>query len=84
MRGIHYHRYGGPELMRLEEVEPAAPGKVRVRAAAANPIDWMIRNGDTKLMTGRRFPRGLGHDFAVAGAGEGVSRFEVALRCSAR
>jgi len=38
MRGIQYHTYGGPELMRLEEVEPAAPGKVRVRAVAAMPV----------------------------------------------
>ena len=33
---------------------------VRVRAAAATPLDWQIRNGATKLMTGRRFPRGWG------------------------
>jgi len=82
MQRIQYHKYGSPELMRLEEVESASPGKgqvlVRVRAAAANPMDWKIRNGDTKIMTGRRFPRGLGHDFAgtVAGVGEGVTRFE--------
>ena len=41
MRSIQYHQYGGPELMRLEEVEPGSPGNgqmlVRVRAAAANP-----------------------------------------------
>lgn len=82
MRRIQYHRYGGPELMLLEEVEPPAPGRgqvlVRVRAAAANPMDWKVRNGTTKLMTGRRFPRGLGHDFAgtVAGVGESVTRFK--------
>lgn len=82
MHRIQYHEYGGPELMRLEEFEPATPGKgevlVRVRAAAANPMDWKVRNGTTKLMTGRRFPRGMGHDFAgtVAGVGEGVSRFK--------
>jgi NADPH:quinone reductase-like Zn-dependent oxidoreductase len=82
MRRIQYHRYGGPELMRLEEFELAAPGTgkvvVRVLAAAANPMDWKIRNGDTKLLTGRRFPRGLGHDFAgvVEEVGEGVSRFK--------
>jgi NADPH:quinone reductase-like Zn-dependent oxidoreductase len=81
MRRIQYHHYGGPELMRLEEFELASPDTdkvvVRVLAAAANPMDWKIRNGDTKLLTGRRFPRGLGHDFAgvVEEAGRGVTRF---------
>ena len=81
MQKIEYDKYGGPELMRLEEVEPPVPGKgrllVRVRAAAANPMDWKIRNGAVKIMTGRRFPRGLGHDFAgtVVAVGEGVTRF---------
>ena len=79
---IQYHQYGGPELMRLEDFEPPAPGKgevrVRVMAAAANPMDWKVRNGDTKLMTGRSFPRGLGHDFAgvVERVGDGVTHFQ--------
>lgn len=79
---IQYHKYGGPELMRLESFEPASPGKgqvlVRVLAAAANPMDWKIREGTTKMQTGRRFPRGLGHDFAgvVDRVGEGVTRFK--------
>lgn len=83
MKRIQYHQYGGPEVLRLEEFSPAAPGGgevlVRVLAAAANPMDWKIRNGDTKLMTGRKFPRGLGHDFAgtVEGVGPGVTRFAV-------
>ncbi|MGC8466044.1 MAG: NADP-dependent oxidoreductase [Acidimicrobiales bacterium] len=83
MKRIQYHQYGGPDVLRLEEFEPASPSKgevlVRVLAAGANPMDWKIRNGDMKVLTGRRFPRGLGHDFAgiVEGVGEGISRFEV-------
>jgi NADPH:quinone reductase-like Zn-dependent oxidoreductase len=82
MQKIEYDKYGGPERMRLQEVDPPVPAKgqvvVRVRAAAANPMDWKLRNGDSKLMTGRRFPRGIGNDFAgtVVGVGEGVTRFK--------
>ena len=83
VKRIQFHQYGGPEVMRLEDFEPARPGKgqvlVRVRAAAANPMDWKIRNGDMKLMTGRNFPRGLGHDFAgiVAAVGQGATRLRI-------
>jgi NADPH:quinone reductase-like Zn-dependent oxidoreductase len=80
MKRIQYHRYGGPEVMRLENFELPRPGKgevlVRVMAAAANPMDWKIRNGEMRIMTGRSFPRGLGNDFAgvVEAVGEGVTR----------
>jgi NADPH:quinone reductase-like Zn-dependent oxidoreductase len=83
LKRIQYHRYGGPEVLRLEDFEPAPPGRgevlVHVRAAAANAMDWKIRNGQMKLMTGRTFPRGLGHDFAgtVAAVGAGVTRLRV-------
>jgi len=82
MKKIEYDSYGGPELMHLDEVEPPVPGKgqvlVRVLAAAANPMDWKFRNGDSRLMTGRRFPRGVGNDFAgtVVAVGEGVTQFK--------
>lgn len=82
MKRIQYHQYGGPEVMRLEEFVPPEPGKgqvlVRVLAAAANPLDWAVREGNLRLFTGRRFPRGLGHDFAgvVERAGAGVTRFK--------
>jgi NADPH:quinone reductase-like Zn-dependent oxidoreductase len=35
-----------------------------VRAAGANQADWTIRSGRLRLVSGHRFPRGLGHDFA--------------------
>lgn len=77
---IQYHQYGGPEVLRLEDVDLPQPGAgeilVRVRAAAANAMDWKMRNGEMKIVTGRNFPRGVGHDFAgiVEAVGDGVTR----------
>ncbi|MEE6175435.1 NADP-dependent oxidoreductase [Mycobacterium sp. 050134] len=80
---IQYRQYGGPEVMRLEGFEPEEPGaddvRVRVRAAAANPMDFGIRSGAMKMVTGRSFPRGMGYDFAgvVEAVGESVTRVRV-------
>jgi NADPH:quinone reductase-like Zn-dependent oxidoreductase len=81
MERIQYHRYGGPEEMRLEAYELPAPGKgeilVRVKAASINPLDWKLRQGFMKFMMGRRFPRAMGMDFAgvVEEVGPGVTGF---------
>ena len=83
MKRIQYHRYGGPEVMRLEEFEPSELGTddvlVRVRAASANPMDFGIRSGAMKMVTGQSFPRGMGYDFAgiVEAVGDGVTRISV-------
>jgi NADPH:quinone reductase-like Zn-dependent oxidoreductase len=83
MKRIQYLRYGGPEELRLDEVKQPEPGRgqvrVRVRAAAVNPMDWKIRRGEMKMLSGFRFPRGLGHDFAgvVEAVGPGVERRKV-------
>jgi NADPH:quinone reductase-like Zn-dependent oxidoreductase len=83
MRRIQYSAYGGPEVMRLEDYEPRSPGpgeiRVRVKAAAINPVDWKVRAGVMKFMTGRSFPRAMGSDFAgvVEHVGEKVGRIKV-------
>lgn len=83
MKRVQYFQYGGPEELRLDEVKQLEPGRgqirVRVGAAAANPMDWKIRRGEMRALTGSRFPRGLGHDFAgvVEAVGPGVERLEV-------
>ncbi|CQD15024.1 alcohol dehydrogenase [Mycobacterium lentiflavum] len=80
LKRIQYHQYGGPEVMRLEPFEPGELGandvRVRVRAASANPMDFGIRSGAMKLVTGRSFPRAMGYDFAgiVEAVGDKVSR----------
>ena len=37
---------------------------IEVMAAGVNPIDWKIRKGNFRYITGRRFPRILGTDVA--------------------
>lgn len=83
IKRIQYHRYGGPEELRLEEASLPEPGpgqlRIRVKAAAANPVDWKIRKGEMKMLTGRQFPRGVGIDFAgvVDVVGPNVTSFKV-------
>ena len=82
MKRIQYHQYGGPEVMKLEDVELQAPGRgqvaVRVAFAAINPIDWKVRRGALKMVTGKSFPRAMGSDFSgtVISVGAGVTRFK--------
>lgn len=49
MKAIRIHEFGGPEVLRLEEVpQPRpAPGQVLVRmhAIGVNPVDTYIRSG---------------------------------------
>jgi NADPH2:quinone reductase len=49
MKAIRVNEFGGPEVMRLEDVPDPAPGPgdvvVRVRAAGVNPVDTYIRAG---------------------------------------
>ena len=79
MQRIQYDRYGDVSQLHLADFQPVAPGEgevlVRVVAAAANAMDWKIRRGELKFVTGRRFPRGLGHDFSgtIEQVGQGVT-----------
>ncbi|CQD16813.1 alcohol dehydrogenase [Mycobacterium europaeum] len=82
LQRIQYHQYGGPEVMQLEDFEPRKLGaddvRVRVRAASVNPMDFGIRNGKMKMVTGRSFPRAMGYDFAgiVEAVGDNVTRLQ--------
>src|SRR6266852_9813227 len=49
MKAILVRQFGGPEVLRLEELPDPKPGPsevlVRVRAAGVNPVDGYIRAG---------------------------------------
>jgi NADPH:quinone reductase-like Zn-dependent oxidoreductase len=78
MKAIRIHEDGGPEVLRLDEVDDPQPGPgevlVRLRAASLNHLDLWLRQGLPSVPK----PRILGADGAgtVAAVGEGVERFE--------
>lgn len=82
MKAITYTTFGGPEVLSLTEVdEPhAGPGQVRLKvvAAAVNPLDHKIRNGWMPQMA-PPFPVTPGAEAAgiVDEVGEGVTGVEV-------
>src|SRR5262249_46553662 len=77
---IQYHQYGGADTMQLEDfaLPPLRKAEVavKVKFAAINPIDWKVRNGYLKMVTGKTFPRAMGSDFSgtVIAVGPGVRR----------
>ncbi len=54
MRAVGVVRYGGPEALQVVELPDPVPGRgevrIRVRAAAVNPTDTYVRNGDRAAM----------------------------------
>src|SRR5690606_22562566 len=67
MRAVQYDRYGSPDELAIRNVPvpPVRPGSVlvKVRAFSIIPIDAVVRRGELKLMSGRKFPKGTGLDF---------------------
>jgi NADPH:quinone reductase-like Zn-dependent oxidoreductase len=83
MKASVIHEYGGPEVLKYEDYpDPILhPGEVLVRVAAAgvNPIDALVRSGQTKDWRPVQFPGVLGYDLSgtVEKVGAGVKGFSV-------
>jgi len=83
MRAIVYDRFGGPDVLRAEQVTEPHPGpgqvRLRVRAAGVNPLDYKIRNGWLEAVFPVRFPVTPGLEAAgvVDEVGEGVTDLAV-------
>ena len=77
MKAARIHEFGGPEVLRLEEVpDPVAKADevlVRVKACALNHLDLWVRKG----LPGVELPHILGSDIAgeVASAGDQAREF---------
>src|SRR5205823_11825195 len=75
MKAIRIHEFGGPEVLRYEDVSDPQPRKdqvlVRVKACAMNHLDIWVRKG----MPGVKLPHILGSDIAgeIAEVGEYIS-----------
>jgi NADPH:quinone reductase-like Zn-dependent oxidoreductase len=86
MKAARYDKYGSPEVLYEGTVPVPAPKPgevlVGVHAASVNGIDVIVRAGNLRLFTGRKFPRGTGDDFVgeVAVLTEGITGFHVGDR----
>ncbi len=68
MKALIIQQFGGPERLQIADWSmPVAKRNellIRVHAAGINPVDYKIRNGSMKWVTGRKLPRILGFDVA--------------------
>jgi len=68
MKAIAYAQFGNTDVLQtVEEPKPAIKANevlVKVKAVSINPMDWKIRKGEMKLMSGSKFPKHTGVDFA--------------------
>lgn len=83
MRKVLYSQFGDDQVLEVREQPTPTIAKnellIQVKAASINPLDWKIYRGQMKLLSGSKFPKGVGIDFAgvVAQVGPGVTRFQV-------
>jgi NADPH:quinone reductase-like Zn-dependent oxidoreductase len=83
MKATVIHEFGGPEVMKYQDVPRPEPKEdeilIRVIAAAVNPVDAMIRAGGMKRFLGEKLPLIPGMDGAgvVEKIGTKITKFKV-------
>jgi 2-desacetyl-2-hydroxyethyl bacteriochlorophyllide A dehydrogenase len=68
MKAVIIDRYGSPDVLKYVDIEPPSLKSdrvlVKVRASSVNPLDWKLRQGMLKVLSGNNFPLILGFDVA--------------------
>jgi len=83
MKAIRINEFGGPEVLKMEEIEIPVPVSdeilVKVYASGVNPVDWAIRNGaNIRMRSLLTLPMTLGWDAAgiIEAVGKDVTVFK--------
>ena len=82
MKSEAYQKFGNIDVLQtIEEPNPSVQSNqvlIKVKAVSLNPMDWKIRKGEMKLMSGSKFPRHTGVDFSgiVEDTGSSVNGFK--------
>ena len=82
MKAIAYQMFGNTDVLQtVEETKPSVQSNqvlVKIKAVSINPMDWKIRKGEMKLMSGAKFPKHTGVDFAgiIEDTGTAVTGFK--------
>ena len=84
MKAIRVHQFGGPEVLKLEEVPDPQPGAgqvvVRVYAAGVNPVEAYIRTGTYAVKPNLPYTPGFDAGGVVVAVGSGVTRVKTGDR----
>ena len=79
MKAIRVQQFGGPEVMKVEDVSDPSPGPgqvvVRIRAAGVNPVDTYIRTGTYARKPPLPYTPGSDGAGTVERVGAGVTKF---------
>src|SRR3990172_4363318 len=81
MKAVVINKFGGNDVVEIQDMPRPAPGPnealIKVHAASINPVDWKIRSGMLKIVTGSKFPLILGRECAgqVVEAGSAVKKY---------
>ena len=76
-------QYGKQEQLFLNEIQKPILSEnsiiIKVHSASLNPVDYRIRNGDTKFVLRYSMPLTLGHDFSgvIEAVGSKITQFRV-------
>ena len=80
-RVVRFHKTGGPEVLKIEQLEVPPPGKgevqISVKALGLNRAESMFRRGE--YIEPPEFPARIGYEASgtVAAVGPGVEGFKV-------
>jgi NADPH2:quinone reductase len=78
MKAIRVHKFGGPEVMQIEELPAPKPAAgqvlVKVHAAGVNPADTYARTGNYAILPQLPYTPGTDGAGVVESIGEGVSK----------
>ena len=84
MKAIRVEEYGGPGVLRLQEVPDLQPSRgqilVRVRAAGVNPVETYFRSGTYSIKPPLPYTPGTDAAGEIAAIGEGVKNWEIGAR----
>ncbi len=68
MKSLRFEQFGDASVLKIVEEEIPIPNAneclIKVKAVGINPLDWKIRSGQLKMMTGSSFPKYLGCEFS--------------------
>lgn len=83
MKKVIYNQYGSINDLQMSDVEiptiQADEFLIKIKAVAINPLDWKKLEGQLKIITGKKFPKGIAFDFSgvVEKTGSNTTHYKI-------